>query len=158
LVRLGRRGKRRAGRCRDALRAAARRRYAPRGRESFHRCAPGAHRRGPRRRHGQRNRAAPERRLVPGLEGAAPLRCRGRRFGYRRSQAASRLTHRARRSPAPELRRRRRHRLCERSRMTAAAPATARAREPLDPVAWLALPAVVYLLFVYAVPLLLLLA
>jgi putative spermidine/putrescine transport system permease protein len=31
-------------------------------------------------------------------------------------------------------------------------------REPLDPVAWLALPAVVYLLLVYALPLLLLLA
>jgi putative spermidine/putrescine transport system permease protein len=34
----------------------------------------------------------------------------------------------------------------------------ARAREPLDPVAWLALPAVAYLLFIYALPLLLLLA
>jgi putative spermidine/putrescine transport system permease protein len=34
----------------------------------------------------------------------------------------------------------------------------ARAREPLDPVGWLALPAVAYLLFIYALPLLLLLA
>jgi putative spermidine/putrescine transport system permease protein len=39
-----------------------------------------------------------------------------------------------------------------------ATPITARARAPLDPVAWLALPAVAYLLFVYALPLLLLLA
>jgi putative spermidine/putrescine transport system permease protein len=39
-----------------------------------------------------------------------------------------------------------------------AAPITAPARAPLDPVAWLALPAVAYLLFVYALPLLLLLA
>jgi putative spermidine/putrescine transport system permease protein len=39
-----------------------------------------------------------------------------------------------------------------------AAPITAHARAPLDPVAWLALPAVAYLLFVYALPLLLLLA
>lgn len=42
--------------------------------------------------------------------------------------------------------------------MTAAAPTTTRTRTPLDPVAWLALPAVTYLLFVYALPLLLLLA
>lgn len=42
--------------------------------------------------------------------------------------------------------------------MTAAAPTTTRTRTPLDPVAWLALPAVAYLLFVYALPLLLLLA
>src|SRR5262249_24504704 len=42
--------------------------------------------------------------------------------------------------------------------MTTAAPVSAPMREPLDPVAWLALPAVVYLLFVYALPLLLLLA
>ncbi len=39
-----------------------------------------------------------------------------------------------------------------------APPITARARTPLDPVAWLALPAVAYLFFVYALPLLLLLA
>ena len=39
------------------------------------------------------------------------------------------------------------------------APATTiPAREPFDPMAWLALPAVAYLLFVYAMPLLLLLA
>jgi putative spermidine/putrescine transport system permease protein len=42
--------------------------------------------------------------------------------------------------------------------MTTAPSTTAPVREPLDPVAWLALPAVVYLLFVYALPLLLLLA
>jgi putative spermidine/putrescine transport system permease protein len=42
--------------------------------------------------------------------------------------------------------------------MTTATSTTAPVREPLDPVAWLALPAVVYLLFVYALPLLLLLA
>jgi len=41
--------------------------------------------------------------------------------------------------------------------MTAVSP-SAPARAPLDPVAWLALPAVAYLLFVYALPLLLLLA
>lgn len=39
-----------------------------------------------------------------------------------------------------------------------AALSTPRARAPLDPVAWLALPAVAYLLIVYALPLLLLLA
>jgi putative spermidine/putrescine transport system permease protein len=42
--------------------------------------------------------------------------------------------------------------------MTAKAPTTAPPRAPLDPVAWLALPAVAYLLIVYALPLLLLLA
>jgi putative spermidine/putrescine transport system permease protein len=42
--------------------------------------------------------------------------------------------------------------------MTTARATAAPAREPLDPVAWLALPAVAYLLFVYTLPLLFLLA
>jgi putative spermidine/putrescine transport system permease protein len=42
--------------------------------------------------------------------------------------------------------------------MTAAAAGTVRAREPIDPVAWLALPAVAYLGVAYAWPLMMLLA
>src|SRR5262249_43363758 len=105
----------------------------------------------------QSDRAAVARYRVPGLQGAALLRGRGKRSGPRRSGAASAAAHRARRSPSVELRGRRRDRVSVRDRMTAA-PITAPVRAPLDPVAWLALPAVAYLLFVYALPLLLLLA
>src|SRR5262249_14430981 len=132
---------------------------AARGRRGFTRCAslrggaPGAAptRRG-RRPQRHRARAAVAGRRVPGLEGAASLPRPRRRSGHRGGGAAAGHAARAWRAGEAELRAGRR------ARVPAGSGTMTPRRERVDPVAWLALPAVIYLALVYALPLVMLLA